>query len=147
MLTRKVKEEDIRAFTNAALSYDDQADRKRADAILQISSTANEQVYKELVRRDPEMCATLMEIMKDDIDRKVQDGVRQGMQQGIQQGMQQGIQQGMQQGTDQGLGDATKLMNYLWKHGRGEDAEKAEKDRNFLKKLLDEFKNMETAIN
>ena len=85
------------------------------------------------------MCATLMEIMKDDIDRKVQDGVRQGMQ--------QGIQQGMQQGTDQGLGDATKLMNYLWKHGRGEDAEKAEKDRNFLKKLLDEFKNMETAIN
>jgi len=77
------------------------------------------------------MCATLMEIMKDDIDRKVQDGVRQGMQ----------------LGTDQGLGDATKLMNYLWKHGRGEDAEKAEKDRNFLKKLLDEFKSMETAIN
>ena len=35
-------------------------------------------------------------------------------------------------------------MNYLWKHGRGEDAEK---DRNFLKKLLDEFKSMETAIN
>ena len=130
VLTRKVKEEDIRAFTNAALSYDDQADRERADAILQISSTANQQTYEELVRRDPEMCATLMEIMKDDIDKKVQDGVRQGMQ----------------QGTDQGLGEATKLMNYLWENGRGTDAKRAEKDRNFLNKLLDEFRSMETAM-
>ena len=77
------------------------------------------------------MCATLMEIMKDDIDKKVQEGV----------------QQGIQQGTDQGREETTKLINYLWKNGRGEEAEKAEKDRNFLKKLLDEFKSMETAIN
>ena len=72
------------------------------------------------------MCATLMEIMKEDIDKKVQDGV--------------------QQGADQALGDATKLMNYLWENGRGNDAKKAEKDRNFLKKLLDEFKNIEIAM-
>jgi len=76
------------------------------------------------------MCATLMEIMKDDIDKQVQ----------------QGIQQGMKQGTDQGLGDTTKLMNYLWENGRGADAEKAEKDKSFLQKLLDEFKSMEPAV-
>lgn len=75
VLTRRVKEEDIRTFTKVAGKYNDQADRERADAILQISSAANQQAYKELLRRDPEMCATLMEIMKDDIDKKVQEGV------------------------------------------------------------------------
>ena len=35
--------------------------------------------------------------------------------------------------------NATKLINYLWKHGRREDAERAEKDEGFLNKLLAEF--------
>ncbi len=64
------------------------------------------------------MCAALMEIMKDDIDKKVQ------------------------QSTD----DTTRLMNYLWRNGRGEEAEKAEKDRGFLQKLLAEFKSMDPAV-
>jgi len=37
-------------------------------------------------------------------------------------------------------------MNYLWKNGRGADAKRAEKDRGFLQKLLDEFKSMEPAV-
>ena len=39
------------------------------------------------------MCQALYEIMKDDIDIRVQQGMQQGMQQGIQQGMRQGVAQ------------------------------------------------------
>ena len=35
------------------------------------------------------MCQALYEIMKDDIDKRMQQVAQQGMQQGLQQGMQQ----------------------------------------------------------
>ena len=122
VLTRRVREEDIRAFATIAKGYTDQADRERVDAILQISSTANRDVYEDLYRRDKAMCATLMEIMKEDIDKKVQ------------------------QGTDQGREETAQLLNYLWEHGQGEKAKKAEKDKNYLQRLLSEFKKTEPAI-
>lgn len=35
--------------------------------------------------------------------------------------------------------DATKVINYLWKNGRGEEAERAEREPDFLDKLLKEI--------
>ena len=51
-----------------------------------------------------------------------------------------GISQGISQGIGMGLADAAKLMNFLWRSGRGEDAERAENDRDYLDRLLEEFK-------
>lgn len=35
--------------------------------------------------------------------------------------------------------DATKVINYLWKNGRGEEAERAECEPDFLDQLLAEL--------
>ena len=35
--------------------------------------------------------------------------------------------------------NATKVINYLWKSGRGEEAERAEREPDFLDKLLKEI--------
>ena len=62
------------------------------------------------------------------------------LNEGIAQGITQGIAQGITQGIGIGLADAAKLMNFLWRSGRGEDAERAENDRDYLNQLLAEFK-------
>lgn len=50
------------------------------------------------------------------------------------------LEQGIEQGIEQGNEEATQLINFLWKNGRGADAEKAETDKSYLKKLLEQFK-------
>ena len=42
-------------------------------------------------------------------------------------------------GIQQGEQNATKVINYLWKNGRGEEAERAEREPDFLDKLLKEI--------
>ena len=42
-------------------------------------------------------------------------------------------------GISTGRTDATKVINYLWKNGRGEEAERAEREPDFLDKLLKEI--------
>ena len=36
--------------------------------------------------------------------------------------------------------DATRLMNFLWSNGRGEEAKRASSDKNLLDKLLADFR-------
>ena len=50
-------------------------------------------------------------------------------------------------GLREGRVDATRLMNYLWRNGRGDDAIKAESDIGFLNKLIEEFQNGMMAAN
>lgn len=40
---------------------------------------------------------------------------------------------------------ATDLINYLWSHGRGEEAMKASSDASFLQKLLSEYTGLTPA--
>ena len=42
-------------------------------------------------------------------------------------------------GEKRGEQNAANLMNYLWRNGRGEDAERAAKDKDFFNKLLSEL--------
>ena len=44
-------------------------------------------------------------------------------------------------GREEGEQDATKLINYLWKNGRGDEAERAERDIEFRNQLMEEFKS------
>ena len=60
------------------LSKDCQDDKERVDSIFQVSSSANAELYRKIFKEDKDMCTTFMEIMKDDIDKKVQQGVQQG---------------------------------------------------------------------
>jgi flagellar biosynthesis/type III secretory pathway protein FliH len=62
-------------------------------------------------------------------------GVQQGIQQGVQQGIQQGVQQGIQQGEDL----FAQLITKLFSLGRTDDAERAASDREYRKRLMEEF--------
>ncbi len=50
-----------------------------------------------------------------------------------------GISIGEKRGISIGEKKAAVLINYLWKNGRGEDAERAENDRDFFNKLSEEL--------
>ena len=56
-----------------------------------------------------------------------------------EEGRREGRQEGRQEGRVDGLFHAGQLYNYLWQHGRGEDAIRAERDKSFLNKLLEEL--------
>ena len=54
--------------------------------------------------------------------------------------LQQVIDSQRDEARAEGEMDATRLMNFLWSNGRGDDAIKAGKDEGFLNKLLAEFR-------
>ena len=58
-------------------------------------------------------------------------------------GMSQAI---LERGVQQGEQNAANLINYLWRNGRGEEAERAAKDKDFFKKLLAEIMPVITPV-
>ena len=86
IISDEAREEDVIEFIRLANTFTSQGDRNRVDSVFQVSSTANRELYEKIYKEDPAMCQTLMDIMKDDIDIKVQQGRNQGIQQGIQIG-------------------------------------------------------------
>ena len=116
ILSNRARPEDIRTFLIRTSQFTEQGDRARADAILQVSATANFALYQEIYKEEPNMCQALEEIMKDTLEARRVEGIQLGMQQGMQQGIQQGMQQGMQQGIAQekfnNINTLMKTMNW-----------------------------------
>ena len=65
ILSKHAREEDIKAFLTAASRFTDQGDFARADAILQVSASANFSLYQKIYKEEPNMCQALEVIMKD----------------------------------------------------------------------------------
>ena len=86
IMSRRAKEEDIRLFARSKSGFTEQADRERVDSILQVSSTANVELYRKLYKEDQNMCETLMEIMKDDIDKKIRQSEKKAEKRGEKRG-------------------------------------------------------------
>ena len=78
VLSKRPKEEDVVDFTEWAKLFNEKDDRENADAVLQVSVTANRDLYDDLKRRYPAMCDALMTLMKPEIDDKVQEGKQAG---------------------------------------------------------------------
>ena len=51
-----------------AKSFEKTGDKQDADAVLQVSISANEDIYEEIKRRDPIMCDALMTLMKPEME-------------------------------------------------------------------------------
>lgn len=64
----------------------------------------------------------------------------------MKQEREENYNEGWTEGRTEGINDTSKLMNYLWKNGKGDDAIKAEKDKNFMNELFEKYKN-ELALN
>ena len=77
VLTNNADEADIRLFLEEALSEDGKEDRNNVDAVLQVSVSANAELY-ERIRRDDRMCQALRELMKDEIREELDKAERQG---------------------------------------------------------------------
>ena len=73
ILTKRAKNEDVESFLRMARSFTEPGDRHNADAILQLSVSANREVYEEIKRRDPTMCEALRDLMKEEIQEERQE--------------------------------------------------------------------------
>jgi len=66
VLTTNVRHEDVKAFLKETQKMKNPGDKDRVDAVLQVSVSANKEIYEEIYKGETEMCQALKEIMKDD---------------------------------------------------------------------------------
>ena len=131
ILSNHAERKDIISFLRASRAYVSSGDRERADSILQVSSSANKELYRAIYKEEPEMCEALMEIMKEDIDEKVNEGRIEGRIEGRNEGRIEGRSEG-----ENRLGS---LITKLIALGRNQDIDQAAKDPAFREKLYKEF--------
>ena len=72
ILSTKATEEDVRNFIDQSSKTTNPGDRNNIDAVLQVSASANKELY-ERIRRESDMCQALMELMKEEIDEKIKE--------------------------------------------------------------------------
>ena len=73
VLSKHVKEEDVRAFVEEAALISEPGDRNNVDAVLQVSVSANKEIYEAIRRCDKVMCEALRELMKEDFEKQEQE--------------------------------------------------------------------------
>lgn len=76
VLSGKAHVDDVRAFIEVASRMTDPGDRNNIDAVLQVSVSANQELYEE-IRRNSVMCEALRELMKDEIKGAVEEAVEE----------------------------------------------------------------------
>ena len=70
VLSKHVREEDVRAFVKRAAKISEPGDRNNVDAVLQVSVSANKELYEAIRRCDKVMCEELRELMKEDFEKQ-----------------------------------------------------------------------------
>ena len=92
VLSRNAKKKDIETFVKDVESYIGKSEKMNADAVLQVSMSANYELY-EKVRRENTMCEALRRLMKDEIeetlDKATKEAARNGLEEGIAKGQAQ----------------------------------------------------------
>ena len=73
VLSKHATEEDVRAFIKNAAKISEPGDRDNVDAVLQVSVSANKEIYEAIRRCDKVMCEALRELMKDDLEKREQE--------------------------------------------------------------------------
>ena len=85
ILSNHAKKEDIEEFLKIAERMNTPRDRQNAEAVLQVSVKANDELYRE-IRRDANMCDVLRELMKDDLEDARKKGEAIGKAEGEAKG-------------------------------------------------------------
>ena len=73
VLSKHVKEEDVRVFIREAVQMSEPGDRNNVDAVLQVSVSANKEIYEAIRKCDKVMCDALKELMKEDFEETKQE--------------------------------------------------------------------------
>ena len=76
ILSDNASEVDIRKFIEQARKMKNPGDLRNIDAVLQVSVSANKELYDEIKRRDKDMCQAMKELMKEEIAEERADAKR-----------------------------------------------------------------------
>jgi hypothetical protein len=87
VLSKNATEADVRAFLGTTERLPTQGGQHSADAVLQVSISANGSLYAKL-KEDMAMCEALERLMKNEIDQKVAVGRAEGKAEGKAEGAQ-----------------------------------------------------------
>lgn len=77
VLTTQVEMQNAELFLEQIHYLESKNERSNIDSVLQVSVNANKQVYS-LLRRQNEMCEALRELMKDEIEKELENKLQQG---------------------------------------------------------------------
>lgn len=86
VLSREADMEDVKRFINIVRKFVDSGDKENADAVLEVSASANTKLY-EAIREEANMCQALKEIMKDELAAAASVGEARGRSEGISIGV------------------------------------------------------------
>jgi CRP-like cAMP-binding protein len=81
VLSKNAQEDDIKRFLMTSQELTTPGDKHNADAVLQVSISANGRIYNR-VKEELNMCEALRELMKDEIAYDVEQGIAKGMVEG-----------------------------------------------------------------
>ncbi len=73
ILSENASEEDIRKFIEQAQKMRKPGDLRNIDAMLQVSVSANKELYEDIKRRDKDMCQAMKELMKEEIAEEIEN--------------------------------------------------------------------------
>ncbi len=106
ILSRNAEAEDVRTFLTKARRLDSPGNRHNADAVLQASIHANKRLYDE-IRRDLGMCEALRELMKDEIDKILEEATAKATEEAeakaaeeAAKAAEEAMEKGMEKGAD-----------------------------------------------
>jgi CRP-like cAMP-binding protein len=85
VLSKNAQEDDIKRFLMTSQKLTIPGDKHNADAVLQVSISANGRIYNR-VKEELNMCEALRELMKDEIAYDVEQGMAKGIEKGIAEG-------------------------------------------------------------
>lgn len=96
VLSRNAKRKDIETFVRDVESYIGKSEKIDADAVLQVSMSANYALY-EKVRRENTMCEALRRLMKDEIEETLDKATKEAREIALEQGREKGLTEGRTQ--------------------------------------------------
>ena len=86
VLTKQLRREDAECFIRLVKGLTEPGDRQNADAILQLSVSANREIYDRIRKEDPKMCEALKDLMKDEFVKAKEEGREEGRKKGREEG-------------------------------------------------------------
>ena len=96
VLSRNAKKKDVEAFVKDVERYIGKSEKMNADAVLQVSMSANYELY-EKVRRENTMCEALRRLMKDEIEETLDKATKEAARNGLEEGLAKGRTEGQAQ--------------------------------------------------
>ena len=123
MLTRKLEQSDLLEFMECVNGFTKPGDRQNADAVLQVSVSANRKIFDQVRRNNVIMCEALRELFKDELEEAHEKGKSAGLS----------------EGRTEGENRLKALYAKLEQDGRREEIFQALSNPEILKKLYEEY--------